>query len=158
MCADLVSEVENVPHAGGFRHTAGITAYRLYVRLGSLAVACVAVLAAGCTLDGDETPPERQVPRPAAAGALPEDRAMAQRVVRYLDRNAQGWPWYRRVERVSVERGVVTIETTVDLDENEDAGQLACSFVQGSDVADFTPGHRIEGRSGTEFECPSRKR
>ena len=149
--------MENFSQTGHFPHPARGRAYRLDVRLATLAVACAAaLLAGGCTLDGDTTPPERQEPRPAASGTSPKDRAMAQRVVRYLDRNAKGWPWYRRVEQVSVENGVVTIETTVDLEQNEDAGPLACSFIQGSDEADFTPGHRIEGRNGTAFECPSR--
>jgi hypothetical protein len=129
------------------------------MRLGFVAVVLsVAAAVVGCTLEEGSAPPERQKLRPVASGASAADEAMARRVVRYLHRNARDWPWYRRVEEVSVDGGVVTIETTIDLEENPDAGLLACSFIQGSDVADFTPGHRIEGRRDTAFDCPNERR
>jgi hypothetical protein len=63
----------------------------------------------------------------------------------------------RSYRAIVVEGGVITVETAL-------RGYLArvragdvCNTIQGSDVADFTRGHRVLGEDGSELaECPAR--
>jgi hypothetical protein len=92
-------------------------------------------------------------------GGQPEDLAMATDVQRYFKRNARERPWFSEVESIVVEDGVITVNTTLDL--GEPSGQAGaveiCAYIQGSDVADFTPGHTIRGEREEQIVCPCRR-
>ncbi len=85
---------------------------------------------------------------------------MAVDVKRYFRRNAAPVPWYSEVELITVVGGVVTVDTTLDLDERQGRKAAAeiCNLIQGSDVADFTPGHTVLGTHGERVTCPHRER
>jgi hypothetical protein len=93
---------------------------------------------------------------------------MARDVQRYFRRNAEQTSWYPEIESITVAGGVITITTSADLGEvnahlSEVTGRQVtvtdeiCSLIQGSDVADFTPGHTILGRDGERAVCAARK-
>ena len=83
---------------------------------------------------------------------------MAADVDRYFRRNASAAPWYSHLESISVELGVISVETALDL--GQPSGRTAaaeiCNLIQGSDVADFTPGHTVRGRGNQAVVCPPR--
>ena len=83
---------------------------------------------------------------------------MAADVQRYFKRNAYAARWYADVESISVNAGVVTVGTALDL--NRASGRQAaadiCNLIQGSDVADFTPGHTVRGQGTRAVVCPPR--
>ena len=83
---------------------------------------------------------------------------MAAHVERYFERNASQAPWYEDIQSISVVGGVITIDTTLNL--NAPPGSAAadqiCGLIQGSDVADFTPGHTVRGE-GDPMVCPCRR-
>jgi hypothetical protein len=59
---------------------------------------------------------------------------------------------------ISVSNGVITVDTDL---EDDRLGRLtakdACNLIQGSDVADFTVGHRVLAADGTVLaRCPAR--
>ena len=106
--------------------------------------------------------------RPNAAPVSAQDESMARDVRRYFHRNAEQASWYSEIESITVADGVITITTSADLGEvNADLSELTgrqftvtdeiCSLIQGSDVADFTPGHRVLGRDGDRVVCAARK-
>ena len=94
----------------------------------------------------------------AIAGSEPDDLAMATDVQRYFQRNASLAPWYSEIDSIGVEDGVIAVNTTLDL--AEPSGRAAvdqiCGLIQGSDVADFTPGHTVRGE-GEPIVCPCRR-
>lgn len=81
---------------------------------------------------------------------------MAEDVLRYFKRNASERPWYGHVETVSVMDGVITIDTTLDLLGKRSEAMEICAYIQGSDVADFTPGHTVRASGGQTVVCPAR--
>jgi hypothetical protein len=95
---------------------------------------------------------------PTPQGASGTDKAMAVQVQRYFRRNAAPAPWYSEVELITVGSGVVTVETTLDLagPQGREAATQICNLIQGSDIADFTPGHTVRGRDGERITCPHR--
>jgi hypothetical protein len=95
----------------------------------------------------------------ATEGGQPEDVAMAADIRRYFKRNASGRPWYDEVESIGVVDGVITIDTTLDLGEPFGRANVAeiCGFIQGSDVADFTPGHTVLVDRDERIVCPCRR-
>lgn len=96
---------------------------------------------------------------PTAESPSGADKAMAIDVQRYFRRNAASAPWYSEIELIAVTNGVVRIDTTLDLDEPEDrrTADEICNLIQGSDVADFTPGHTVRGAHGEQVTCPHRE-
>ncbi|HEX2125871.1 MAG TPA: hypothetical protein VHF45_04850 [Thermoleophilaceae bacterium] len=123
------------------------------------AAALALALAAGCGEDPESDPlaPERPPERaPEANGLSQDDAAMARTVATYFERNATGTAFYDEIERVSVREGVITVETTLRLSGRlEGAARDICDLIQGSDEADFTPGHSVTGR-GPKVVCPHR--
>ena len=96
---------------------------------------------------------------PIAEGPSGADKAMAVDVQRYFRRNAAQAPWYSEIELIAVTDGVVRIDTTLDLDEPQGRKTAAeiCNLIQGSDVADFTPGHTVRGAHSEQVTCPHRE-
>jgi hypothetical protein len=83
---------------------------------------------------------------------------MASDAVRYFRRNFRGLYWYGHIERMRVERGVITMVTDLAITGNDRfAARQICDGIQGSDVADFTPGHSVVGRNGARARCPARR-
>jgi hypothetical protein len=125
----------------------------------SIALALLALSTLALVSCGEEkaTPTNRSVP--IAESPSGADKAMAVDVQRYFRRNAAAAPWYTEIELIAVTDGVVTIDTTLDLDEpqgRETADEI-CNLIQGSDVADFTPGHTVRGDHGEQVTCPHRE-
>lgn len=140
-------------------------------RIGSLILAAVMLLA-GCG-ESDESKPV-----PGTEGAITivavdsGDRKIAQDFTEYLMRGCveevpervqhrlEDRPKVLRLAEASLDvcRGISEvevdssrIEATIELGEGVDRGNLGeafCSFVRGSDVADFTPGHRLLDSNG----------
>ena len=112
------------------------------------ALLALAALAVGCTSSQPET-----------EGGSADDRAMAARIGQYFERNGSSASWYRSIESVHVEHGVITIETALELDgAKRRAGREICSLIHGSDEADFTEGHTVGGANGASVPCPARRR
>ena len=87
-----------------------------------------------------------------------DDEAMAADVARYFERNAKRAPWYGEIEAIRVEDGVIRIETRLEVaGADRRAVTEICSLIQGSDVADFTPGHSVSGSGDTLVTCPPRR-
>jgi len=130
---------------------------RAAVTVAAVALALAAL--AGC---GEDPKSEPLAPDRAPSGGIEshglsqKDAAMARRVAGYLRHNAEGVPFYDAIERVSVRGGVITIETSLTLNGKfEGDAREICGLIQGSDEADFTPGHRVTGK-GPEVTCPHR--
>jgi hypothetical protein len=125
----------------------------------SIAPALLALSTPALVSCGEEkaTPTNRSVP--IAESPSGADKAMAVDVQRYFRRNAAAAPWYSEIELIAVTDGVVTIDTTLDLDEPQGrkAADEICNLIQGSDVADFTPGHTVRGDHGEQVTCPHRE-
>jgi hypothetical protein len=129
-----------------------------------IAVLILALVLLGCDSSGDESrgsvtkPLESTGAEPQPVGTAAEDEAMAADVQRYFARNAHTAPWFTDIESISVAAGVVTVETTLNVE--EPSGRVAasqiCSLIQGSDVADFTPGHTVRGDGERQIVCPAR--
>lgn len=115
-------------------------------------------LVAWFAVRGEEEAPPTTRPQ-TASGPSAADKGMAVRVQRYLRRNAIAAPWYGEIQLITVAAGVVTVDTTLDLDQPQGRKAAAeiCAFIQGSDVADFTPGHTVRGGHGERVTCPSRE-
>jgi hypothetical protein len=88
------------------------------------------------------------------------DRRIGKELRRYLLRNADSQPWLRRVTGIVVDRGVIAIAT--DLRRGRRGKRIArrlCGVIQGADIADLTPGHKIFGRDDVVLRvCPARPR
>ena len=133
--------------------------------LSLMAVLVVALVLFGCDSSGDESGSSVTKPlestgaaEPQPMGTAAEDEAMAADVQRYFARNAHTAPWFTDIESISVAAGVVTVETTLNVE--EPSGRVAasqiCSLIQGSDVADFTPGHTVRGDGERQIVCLAR--
>lgn len=59
---------------------------------------------------------------------------------------------------IAVEDGVVIVRSDLPGGTDEKmAGDAYCLLIQGSDVADFTPGHELQDEQGETIEvCPAR--
>ena len=133
--------------------------------LSLMAVLVVALVLFGCDSSGDESGSSVTKPLESTGAAesqpmvtAAEDEAMAADVQRYFARNAPTAAWFADIESISVAAGVVTVETTLNVE--EPSGRVAasqiCSLIQGSDVADFTPGHTVRGDGERQIVCPAR--
>jgi hypothetical protein len=116
---------------------------------------CTLVLLGAVACGGDSATGESTI-EVATVGAQPEDQTMAMDVQTYFERNAAGAPWYGDIESISVVDGVITIDTALDFSESSgrEAADQICALIQGSDVADFTPGHTVLGDEAVV--CPAR--
>jgi hypothetical protein len=81
-------------------------------------------------------------------GDSPKDRRIGRRLREYLWRNASPRPWMRLVTAIFVEHGVISVRTRLRDDRRgRRSAREICRFIQGADVADFTPGHTVSGRN-----------
>ena len=97
--------------------------------------------------------------RPDTQGVASDDEAMAARIGEYFERNGSSASWYESIDTIRVDDGVITVETSLELDgADRQAGREICSMIHGSDEADFTPGHTIDGADGASMPCPARQR
>lgn len=119
--------------------------------LGLLALFC----AVGCGGDSTAADSTAEI---AIGGSEPDDLAMATDVQRYFQHNASLAPWYTEIDSIGVEGGVITVNTRLDLAKSPGhaAADQICGLIQGSDVADFTPGHTVRGQ-GEPIVCPCRR-
>jgi hypothetical protein len=126
------------------------------VALALFALSTLAVVACG----GQEEATPTARPQTASEPPSAADKAMAADVQRYFRRNAAPAPWYSEVELITVAGGVVTVDTTLNLDQRQGRKAAAeiCNLIQGSDVADFTPGHTVLGSHGERVTCSHRER
>jgi hypothetical protein len=83
--------------------------------------------------------------------ANPKTPQAEQDCQRALDAQAAG----ESVRVISVEEG--RIELGTDLSQDDAGAQVLCNTIQGADVADFTPGHRVVDEDGEEIAaCEAR--
>jgi hypothetical protein len=62
-----------------------------------------------------------------------------------------------RMASITVEGMRVTIRSDIGPGARKAAGAAFCNLIQGSDVADFTPGHELQALDGTTIKvCPAR--
>ncbi len=117
--------------------------------------ACLALSACGDDPESEPLAPERAPEGGIASDGLSQDdAAMARNVARYLDRNTDD---SLEIDRVSVRKGVITVHTTLALSGRlEGRARGICGLIQGSDEADFTPGHTVRGK-GPAVTCPHRR-
>jgi hypothetical protein len=94
----------------------------------------------------------------AVHGATAKDRRIGRELRAYLWRNASTRPWMRRVTSIFVEQGVILVRTSLRRDgRGTRSAREICRFIQGADVADFTPGHTVFGRNDVVLEfCRAR--
>lgn len=94
----------------------------------------------------------------AIRGETRFDAGLAWDLRRYLRRNAGLAPWYHAVWRIYARRGVLTVRTTLRRTGfGRAAAREICQLIQGADVADFTPGHTVQGQRGRRIaSCPAR--
>jgi len=58
---------------------------------------------------------------------------------------------------IAVDGKQVTIRSDIPPGARKAAGDAFCNLIQGSDVADFTPGHELQDLDGeTVVVCPAR--
>lgn len=145
----------------------------------------VAAVSAGCGSGDSSSGSSAEASGEVAIEAEGKDREIALDVQDYFERNCPSQasleeisgedresPYYPRYKRltegtiamcegvtaIAVEDGVVTVRS--DLADDADgkaAGQGFCLLIQGSDVADFTPGHELQDEQGETIEvCPAR--
>jgi hypothetical protein len=97
--------------------------------------------------------------QPETQGVSADDEAMAARIGEYFERNGSSASWYESIDSIRVDGGVITVETDLELDgADRQARREICSLIHGSDEADFTPGHTIDGADGVSVPCPARQR
>lgn len=125
----------------------------------AIAAISLGLVLAGC---GEDPKSEPLAPERAPSGAIEadglsqEDAAMARDVAAYFDRGTDGTPLQGKIERIRVRDGVITVETSLRLTgRHEGAARDVCGLIQGSDAADFTPGHTVTG-TGPKVTCPHR--
>jgi hypothetical protein len=91
-------------------------------------------------------------------GDTPEDRKIGRDLRAYLWRNVGQAPWMRKIRGLVVQRGVISVAT--ELLRNRHGKRVAreiCNLIQGSDVADFTPGHTVFGHDDVRLRrCRAR--
>ncbi|HEX8744899.1 MAG TPA: hypothetical protein VF712_17375 [Thermoleophilaceae bacterium] len=123
------------------------------------ATAALTLALAGCSEDPESAPlaPERAPEGGIASDGLSQkDARMARDVAVYFQRNTDGTPLAGKIERVSVRKGVITVETSLALSgKATGSARDVCGLIQGSDAADFTPGHTVTG-NGPRVTCPHR--
>jgi hypothetical protein len=71
----------------------------------------------------------------------------------------QGLDAVAKLTVIEVKDGVITLHTDLQGDDTGHAeARFLCDLIQGSDVADFTPGHTVRGRDDQELlTCPARQ-
>lgn len=153
--------------------------------LPAIAIALFAVCAVGCGSNETEPGPAGRPAGAEIEADQTEDRQIGLEVKRYFIRNCpapDAKPEFSKEERESrffpevkrISLGTIALcgsISTIAVDHTrvtvvsglEDnaggraAGQAFCLLIQGSDVADFTPGHELQGIDrGTITVCPAR--
>jgi hypothetical protein len=147
-------------------------------------IACLAMLVvvgAGCG-SGDSTPTVASSPAGAKIeGETDSEREEAAEVQEYFGRNCappgaieevpekeRQIPAYANALRgmeamcgkiisIKVEGERVIVRSDIDQQQGKVAGPAFCDLIQGSDVADFTPGHELQASDGSTIKvCPAR--
>jgi hypothetical protein len=89
------------------------------------------------------------------------DRRIASDFYKYVRRGCDRRPvrLCDSLERVEAKNRVLTITTDLESTAfNRRIARQICAVIQGSDVADFTEGHTVRGRSSTRLAtCPARR-
>ena len=100
------------------------------------------------------------VHRASIRGATSSDETMARELRRYFHRNAGSARWYHALRTFEAEDGVFTVHTTLlRRHRGHVAADQICGLIQGSDLADFTPGHSVRGQKGRRIRvCPARRK
>jgi len=128
-----------------------------------MAVLVVALVLFGCDSSGDESGSSVTEPlestgaaEPQPMGTAAEDEAMAADVQRYFARNAHTAPWFTDIESISVAAGVVTVETTLNVE--EPSGRVAasqiCSLIQGRTLRISLLGTRFAATGNARLSAP----
>jgi hypothetical protein len=94
-------------------------------------------------------------------GKSAADRRIASDFYEYLQRGCvKGVKPCDNFERVEANDSVLTVTSDLEpTDENRRIAMEICSVIQGSDVADFSKGHTVNGRDSiTLATCPARER
>lgn len=138
--------------------------------------ALLAVLFAGCESDGGLTEdPSFTAEKIELVTDAPVDRKIGSDLIKYMFRNCPGpeseippmkekWgPKMREymtrsfegwrdmcasIRTIEVEDSRITATSALSGNDLEDESEAFCNLVQGSDVADFTPGHELLNSSG----------
>lgn len=99
-------------------------------------------------------------PSQGAAARIKELCSGAQRQLReaQCEQVEQLAPVYASIQDIDVDDEVITIGTDLQADANgKEAAAILCEEIQGADVADFTPGHRVLDESDSVLlSCPTR--
>ena len=92
-------------------------------------------------------------------GTTSSDVTMARELRRYFRRNAGSARWYHALRIFQAEDGVFTVHTTLlRRHRGRAAAEQICDLIQGSDLADFTPGHSVRGQEDRQIAvCPPRR-
>ena len=147
---------------------------------------CLAIaVTGGCGGSDDSTPKVADSPAGAAIeGGSDEERKEAREVQDYFVRNCALPGTIRRVSKrerelplfpiykrwltgeeamcghmasIAVDGTRVTIRSEIAPGTRKAAGEAFCNLIQGSDVADFTPGHELQDLDGETIKvCPAR--
>ena len=99
------------------------------------------------------------VHRVSIRGETRDDEDLARELRRYFERNAGSARWYHSLRTFEADDGVFTIHTALRRNQRgRAAADQICNLIQGSDLADFTPGHSVRGREGERIAvCPRRR-
>jgi hypothetical protein len=92
------------------------------------------------------------------SGDSAKDRRIGRRLRAYLWRSDA--PWLRTITAIVVEKGVIAVSTGLRANHRgKRAARVICTLIQGSDVADFTPGHTVFGRNDVRLRtCRARQK
>jgi hypothetical protein len=68
-------------------------------------------------------------------------------------------PTYASIQKIDVDDKVITIGTDLNADATgNEAAAIICQEIQGADVADFTPGHKVlDDSDSVLLACPTRE-
>jgi hypothetical protein len=100
---------------------------------------------------------ERNCAPPGAIEKLPEAVRDAPKNAPYVDALEGMEAMCGQMESIAVEGQRVTIRSDVHAGGAKAAAEAFCALMQGSDVADFTPGHELQSLDGTTIKrCPAR--
>jgi hypothetical protein len=99
------------------------------------------------------------VHRVSIRGTTSSDETMAGELRRYFRRNAGSARWYHALRTIEADSGVFTMRTTLHRSRRgRAAADQICDLIQGSDLADFTPGHNVRGQEDRRIAvCPARR-
>jgi hypothetical protein len=91
-------------------------------------------------------------------GDSAKDKRIGRELRSYLWFNVGDAPWMRKIRGIVVQRGVIAVATELRRDRyGKRVARDICNLIQGSDVADFTPGHTVFGHDDVRLRrCRAR--